>query len=166
MFAWQFAKAQHVAERNSWTPFVTMQNHYNLLYREEEREMLPLCVDLGVGVIPWSPLARGRLTRDWDETTTRTESDVFARSLYHDEDRAIVDAVASVAERRGVKRAEVALAWVSRQPGVVAPIVGVTRAEHLDDAIASLDVDLTDDDLTELEKPYTPRPVAGIEVRR
>jgi aryl-alcohol dehydrogenase (NADP+) len=166
MFAWQFAKAQHVAERNGWTPFVTMQNHYNLLYREEEREMLPLCADLGVGVIPWSPLARGRLTRDWDATTARTESDVFGKSLYHEEDRAIVDAVASIAERRGVGRAQVALAWLSRQPTVVAPIVGVTRADHLDDAIASLDVDLTDDEAAELEKPYTPRPVAGIEVRR
>jgi 1-deoxyxylulose-5-phosphate synthase len=166
MFAWQFAKAQHVAERNGWTPFVTMQNHYNLLYREEEREMLPLCADLGVGVIPWSPLARGRLTRDWDTSTARTESDVFAKSLYHDEDKAIVDAVASIAERRGASRAGVALAWLSRQPTVVAPIVGVTRTEHLDDAIASLDVDLTSDEAAELEKPYTPRPIAGIEVRR
>jgi aryl-alcohol dehydrogenase (NADP+) len=166
MFAWQFAKAQHAAERNGWTPFVTMQNHYNLLYREEEREMLPLCADLGVGVIPWSPLARGRLTRDWDTTTARAESDVFGKSLYHEEDRAIVDAVASIAERRRVSRAGVALAWLSRQPTVVAPIVGVTRAEHLDDAIASLDVDLTDDEAAELEKPYTPRPIAGIEVRR
>jgi aryl-alcohol dehydrogenase-like predicted oxidoreductase len=166
MFAWQFAKAQHVAERHGWTPFVTMQNHYNLLYREEEREMLPLCADLGVGVIPWSPLARGRLTRDWDTTTARTETDVFANSLYHDEDRAIVDAVASVAERRGVSRAQVALAWLARQPTVVAPIVGVTRAEHLDDAIGSIAVELTDDEAAELEKPYTPRPIAGIEVRR
>jgi 1-deoxyxylulose-5-phosphate synthase len=166
MFAWQFAKAQHVAERNGWTPFVTMQNHYNLLYREEEREMLPLCADLGVGVIPWSPLARGRLTRDWDTSTARTESDVFAKSLYHDEDKAIVDAVASIAERRGASRAGVALAWLSRQPTVAAPIVGVTRTEHLDDAIGSLDVDLTDDEAAELEKPYTPRPIAGIEVRR
>src|SRR5262245_8889329 len=113
MFAWQFAKAQHIAERHGWTPFVTMQNHYNLLYREEEREMLPLCADLGVGVIPWSPLARGRLTRDWDTTTARTETDVFAQSLYHDEDRAIVDGVASIAERRGVSRAQIALAWLS-----------------------------------------------------
>jgi 1-deoxyxylulose-5-phosphate synthase len=166
MFAWQFANAQHIAERHGWTPFVTMQNHYNLLYREEEREMLPLCADLGVGVIPWSPLARGRLTRDWETTTARTETDVFAHSLYHDEDRAIVDAVASIAERRGVRRAQVALAWLSRQPTVVAPIVGVTRAEHLDDAIASLAVELTDDEAAELEKPYTPRPFAGIEVRR
>jgi aryl-alcohol dehydrogenase (NADP+) len=166
MFAWQFAKAQHVAERNGWTQFVTMQNHYNLLYREEEREMLPLCADLGVGVIPWSPLARGRLTRDWDATTARAESDAFGQSLYHEEDRAIVDAVASVAERRGVSRAQVALAWLMRQPTVVAPIVGVTRAEHLDDAIAALEVELTDDEAAELEKPYTPRPIAGIEVRR
>jgi aryl-alcohol dehydrogenase (NADP+) len=111
-------------------------------------------------------LARGRLTRDWDTSTARTESDVFAKSLYHDEDKAIVDAVASIAERRGASRAGIALAWLSRQPTVVAPIVGVTRSEHLDDAIASLDVDLTDDEATELEKPYTPRPIAGIEVRR
>jgi aryl-alcohol dehydrogenase-like predicted oxidoreductase len=166
MYAWQFSKAQYTAERHGWTRFVSMQNHYNLLYREEEREMLPLCADLGVGVIPWSPLARGRLTRDWDTTTARAESDVFGKSLYHEEDRAIVDAVASIAERRRVSRAGVALAWLSRQPTVVAPIVGVTRAEHLDDAIASLDVDLTDDEAAELEKPYTPRPIAGIEVRR
>ena len=165
-FAWQFAKAQHVAERNGWTPFATMQNHYNLLYREEEREMLPLCADLGVGVIPWSPLARGRLTRDWDTTTARTESDAFGKILYHEEDRAIVDAVASIAARRSVSRAGVALAWLSRQPTVVAPIVGVTRAEHLEDAIASLDVDLTDDEAAELEKPYTIRPISGIDVRR
>jgi aryl-alcohol dehydrogenase (NADP+) len=166
MYAWQFAKAQHVADRNGWTPFVTMQNHYNLLYREEEREMLPLCVDLGVAVIPWSPLARGLLTRDWDAATTRAETDEFAKVLYFEEDRAIVDAVAAVAEQRGVSRAQIALAWITRQPAVVAPIVGVTRAEHLDDAIASLDVELTDAEAAELEKPYTPRPVAGIEVRR
>jgi 1-deoxyxylulose-5-phosphate synthase len=166
MYAWQFAKAQHLAERHGWTPFVTMQNHYNLLYREEEREMLPLCADLGVGVIPWSPLARGRLTREWDATTARTETDEFGRSLYQPDDRVIVDAVAGIADRRGVSRAQVALAWLLRQPTVVAPIVGVTRVEHLDDALASLSLELTDDEVAELEKPYTPRPVSGIDVRR
>jgi 1-deoxyxylulose-5-phosphate synthase len=166
MYAWQFAKAQHLAERHGWTPFVTMQNHYNLLYREEEREMLPLCADLGVGVIPWSPLARGRLTREWDATTARTETDEFGRSLYQPDDRVIVDAVAGIADRRGVTRAQVALAWLRREPAVVAPIVGVTRAEHLDQAVASLSLELTDDEAAELEKPYTTRPVTGIDVRR
>ena len=161
MYAWQFAKAQHVAERHGWTPFVTMQNHYNLLHREEEREMLPLCADLGVAAIPWSPLARGRLTRDWDATTARAETDEFGRSLYQPDDRVIVDAVAAIADRRGVSRAQIALAWVSRHPTVVAPIFGVTRAEHIDDAVASLAVELTDDEVAELEKPYTPRPVVG-----
>jgi aryl-alcohol dehydrogenase-like predicted oxidoreductase len=161
MYAWQFAKAQHLAERHGWTPFVTMQNHYNLLHREEEREMLPLCADLGVGVIPWSPLARGRLTRDWDATTARTETDEFGRTLYQPDDRVIVDAVAGIADRRGVSRAQIALAWVSRHPTVVAPIVGVTRAEHIDDAVASLSIELTEDEAAELEKPYTPRPVVG-----
>jgi aryl-alcohol dehydrogenase (NADP+) len=161
MYAWQFSKAQYLAERHGWTPFVTMQNHYNLLHREEEREMLPLCADLGVGVIPWSPLARGRLTRDWDATTARTETDEFGRTLYQPDDRVIVDAVAGIADRRGVSRAQVALAWLLRQPTVAAPIVGVTRAEHIDDAVASLAVELTDDEAAELEKPYTPRPVVG-----
>jgi 1-deoxyxylulose-5-phosphate synthase len=166
MFAWQFSKAQYLAERHGWTPFVTMQNHYNLLYREEEREMLPLCEDLGVGVIPWSPLARGRLTRDWDTTTARTETDEFGRSLYQPDDRVIVDAVAGIADRRGVTRAQVALAWLRRESTVVAPIVGVTKAEHLEEAVASLSLELTDDEAAELEKPYTTRPVTGIDVRR
>src|SRR5215216_2898244 len=122
MFVWQFAKAQHVAERNGWTPFVSMQNHYNLVYREEEREMIPLCIDQGVGVIPWSPLARGFLTRPWDTTTARSQTDNFGRSLYSDDDRRIVDAVAKTAESRGISRAQVALAWLLRQPAVTAPI--------------------------------------------
>ena len=161
MYAWQFSKAQYTARLNGWTPFATMQNHYNLLHREEEREMLPLCADLGVGVIPWSPLARGRLTRDWDATTERSETDDFGRSLYGDADREIVDAVARVAEARGVSRAQVALAWVSRHPTVAAPIVGATKPEHIDDAVASLAITLTDDEVKELETPYTPRAIVG-----
>jgi 1-deoxyxylulose-5-phosphate synthase len=163
MWAWQFAKALHVADAHGWTRFVTMQNHYNLLYREEEREMLPLCVDEGVGVIPWSPLARGRLTRAWDEATHRSGLDQFGRSLYQqpDSDRQVVDAVGKVAEARGVPRAQVALAWVLSRPGVAAPIVGATRLEHLTDAVAAVDLRLDDDEVAELEAPYTPHPVAG-----
>jgi aryl-alcohol dehydrogenase-like predicted oxidoreductase len=161
MFAWQFAKAQYTAERNGWTRFVSMQNHYNLLNREEEREMLPLCVDQGVGVIPWSPLARGRLTRPWDEATARTESDVFGRTLYVDEDRAIVDAVAQVADARGVSRAQVALAWVLQRPGITAPIVGATKPQHLEDALAAVDLSLSPDEVERLQKPYTVRHVVG-----
>ncbi|GAA3739785.1 aryl-alcohol dehydrogenase (NADP+) [Spinactinospora alkalitolerans] len=161
MYAWQFAKALRVAERNGWTRFATMQNHYNLLYREEEREMLPLCADAGVGVIPWSPLARGRLTRDWGTATARTETDEFGKTLYRDDDRAIVEAVAKVADERGVSRAQVALAWVSRHPAVTAPIVGATEPHHLDDAIASLSLELTDEEAAMLEGPYTAREVRG-----
>jgi len=161
MYAWQFAKAQHVADLGGWTRFVSMQNHYNLLYREEEREMLPLCEDQGVGVIPWSPLARGRLTRDWDTETARTETDEFGGSLYRDEDKAVVDTVAAVAERRGVPRAQVALAWLLHQPVVTAPIVGVTKPQHLADAVAAVDLELSDDELEELGSGYTPHAVAG-----
>jgi 1-deoxyxylulose-5-phosphate synthase len=161
MYAWQFAKALYTADLGGWTRFSTMQNHYNLLHREEEREMLPLCADQGVGVIPWSPLARGRLARDWDATTARTETDEFGKTLYQDGDKQIVDAVAEVAEARGVRRAPVALAWVLRNPVVTAPIVGMGRPQHLEDALAALAIDLTDDEVARLEKPYTPRPVAG-----
>jgi aryl-alcohol dehydrogenase (NADP+) len=161
MWAWQFAKAQQIAERNGWTRFVTMQNHYNLLYREEEREMLPLCADQGIGVIPWSPLARGKLTRDWDESTTRAETDEFGKLLYTDTDRVIVDRVAQVAAARGVPRAQIALAWVLRNPVITAPIVGTTKPHHLDDALAALRIDLTDDEVKQLEEPYTPHEVAG-----
>ena len=161
MWAWQFAKAQHVAERNGWTRFVSMQDHYNLLQREEEREMLPLCLDQGVGVIPWSPLARGRLTRDWDATTARSSSDEFGRRLYSDDDRRIVDAVAKTAESRGIPRAQVALAWLLRQPAVTAPIVGATKPEHLEDAIAAVGVTLSDEEAAQLEEPYTTREPAG-----
>jgi aryl-alcohol dehydrogenase (NADP+) len=161
MYAWQFAKMQHVAEANGWTPFVTMQDHYNLLYREEEREMLPLCVDQGVGVIPWSPLARGRLARDWDATTARSETDEFGRVLYRDEDRLIVEAVAKLAAERGVGRAQVALAWLLRHPAVDAPIVGATKPEHLAEAVASVELELTDDEVAGLEAPYEPHAIAG-----
>ncbi|MCW2844865.1 MAG: alcohol dehydrogenase [Nocardioides sp.] len=161
MFAWQFAKAQHVAETHGWTKFVSMQNHYNLIYREEEREMLPLCADQGVGVIPWSPLARGRLTRPWDASTARAETDEFGASLYRDEDRATVETVAAVAERRGVSPAQVALAWLMAQPVVSSPIVGVTRPAHLDDAVAAVDLELNDDELAELGAGYVPHAVAG-----
>ena len=162
MWAWQFAKAQHVAERNGWTKFVTMQNHYNLLYREEEREMLPLCADQGVGVIPWSPLARGRVTRDWDETTNRSETDQFGKTLYGTANREIVDAVAIIAKERGVSRAQVALAWVAKHPTVSAPIVGVTKMAQLDDAVASVELTLTADEIRALEAPYTPQPIQGM----
>jgi len=161
MASWQFAQALYTADLNGWTRFVSMQDHYNLLYREEEREMLPLCLDQGIGVIPWSPLARGRLTRDWDDATARSETDAFGRSLYAEGDRAVVDAVAAVAGERGVPRAQVALAWVAGRPGVTAPIVGATRLEHLDDAVAALDLELTDDELARLESPYRPHEVAG-----
>jgi aryl-alcohol dehydrogenase-like predicted oxidoreductase len=161
MYAWQFAKMQHAAERNGWTRFVSMQNHYNLIYREEEREMLPLCLDQGVGVIPWSPLARGRLTRPWDTATTRSETDEFGASLYRDGDRSVVDTVLAVAERRGVSPARVALAWLLAQPAVTSPIVGVTRSEHLDDAVAAVDLRLSDDEIAELGAGYLPHPIAG-----
>ena len=161
MWAWQFAKAQHVAELNGWTKFATMQNHYNLLYREEEREMLPLCADQGVGVIPWSPLARGALTRDPESSTARQETDEFGKTLYGTANSEIAQEVAAIAAERGVSRAQVALAWVSRHPAVTAPIVGVTKPHHLDDAVASLDLTLTDDEVRRLEAPYTAQPVQG-----
>ncbi len=161
MYAWQFAKAQYTADLGGWTRFVSMQDHYNLLYREEEREVLPFCEDQGIGVLPWSPLARGRLTRDWDEATTRSESDEFARKLYGEGDREVVEAVAEVAGRRGVPRAQVALAWLLAKPAVTSPIVGVTKLEHLQDAVAAVDLELTDEELEELEAPYRPHAVAG-----
>ncbi|MBV9097401.1 MAG: aldo/keto reductase [Frankiaceae bacterium] len=161
MHAWQFTKALYLADRHGWTRFVSMQNHYNLLYREEEREMLPLCREEGVGVIPWSPLARGRLARPWDETTERSQSDEFGKTLYDESDRAIVDAVGEIAEKRGVARAQVALAWLLAQPGVTAPIVGATKPHHLADAIAALDVRLDDDELASLAAPYRPHEVRG-----
>jgi aryl-alcohol dehydrogenase-like predicted oxidoreductase len=161
MWAWQFAKAQHVAETHGWTRFVSMQDHYNLLNREEEREMLPLCLDQGVGVIPWSPLARGKLTRPWGETSTRSETDEFGKRLYRDEDKAIVDRVREVAEGRGVPAAQVALAWVSRHPAVSAPIVGTTKPHHLTDAVESVSLTLSDEEVARLEEPYAPHEVVG-----
>jgi aryl-alcohol dehydrogenase-like predicted oxidoreductase len=161
MYAWQFAKAQYTADLGGWTRFVSMQNHYNLIYREEEREMLPFCLDQGVGVLPWSPLARGRLTRDWDVTTARAETDERGKSLYRDEDRRVVEKVADVAERRGLSRAQVSLAWLLAQPAVTSPIVGVTKRQHLDDAVAAVDVELSEDELAELEEPYEPHAIAG-----
>jgi aryl-alcohol dehydrogenase-like predicted oxidoreductase len=161
MSAWQFTKALYLADLHGWTRFVAMQDHYNLLYREEEREMLPLCADQGVGVIPWSPLARGKLTRPWDETTTRKETDDFGQSLYRDEDRAIVERVLEVAAKRDLPPAQVALAWLLRNPVVTSPIVGVTKQSHLADAIAAVDVELDADDVAYLEEPYAPHTVAG-----
>jgi aryl-alcohol dehydrogenase-like predicted oxidoreductase len=164
MFAWQFAKALHTSERHQLTRFVSMQNHLNLLYREEEREMLPLCQDEGIGVIPWSPLARGRLTRPWGETTARTETDEFGTKLYDrtvDADRAVAEAVAQVAARRGVPMAQVALAWVAGKPGVTAPIVGASKVQHIDDAVAALGLQLTSDEVAALEAPYIPHAIAG-----
>ena len=161
MWAWQFAKAQHVAEQHGWTKFVTMQNHYNLVYREEEREMLPLCIDQGVGVIPWSPLARGLLTRDVSSNTSRSETDEFGKTLYGTANTEIIERVAEIAAQRGVSRAQIALAWVAHHPAVTAPIVGATKQHHLDDAIASINIVLTDDEVRALEAPYTPQPVSG-----
>jgi aryl-alcohol dehydrogenase-like predicted oxidoreductase len=164
MHAWQFACALAIAERHGWSRFVSMQNLVNLLYREEEREMLPLCAAEGVGVIPWSPQARGRLTRDWSITSTRSETDesvgrLFAKSA--DADRRVVDRVAEVAAARGVSRAQVALAWLLSKPVITAPIVGATRLQHLDDAIASVTVKLSGDEVASLEEPYVPHAVVG-----
>jgi aryl-alcohol dehydrogenase (NADP+) len=161
MWAWQFSKALHLAGEHGWHRFVSMQDHYNLLNREEEREMLPLCADQGIGVIPWSPLARGRLTRDWDESTARSETDAFGQRLYTEGDRAIVDRVAEIAGQRGISRAQVALAWMLAKPVVTAPIVGVTKDHHLDDAVAAVDVQLSEEEISRLEEPYTPHAVAG-----
>ncbi|MFF2095905.1 aldo/keto reductase [Streptomyces sp. NPDC058202] len=161
MYAWEFSKMQYTAALHGWTKFVSMQNHYNLLYREEEREMLPLCADQGVGVLPWSPLARGRLTRGWDTATERSRNDDFGRKLYQEGDREIVDAVARIAADRGVPRARVALAWLLGRSTVTAPIVGATKPSHIDDAVAALDVELTDKETEQLEQPYAPREISG-----
>ncbi|MFT5173999.1 MAG: aryl-alcohol dehydrogenase-like predicted oxidoreductase [Gammaproteobacteria bacterium] len=163
MFAWQFSKALYTAELRGWSKFVSMQNHYNLLNREEEREMLPLCADQGIGVIPWSPLARGRLTRDWDTATERTSRDNGVNTLYDSApgDRTIVERVAKIATQREVSRAQIALAWMLSKPVVTAPVVGATRMLHLDEAIAALDLQLTDEEIAQLEEPYVPHPVKG-----
>jgi aryl-alcohol dehydrogenase-like predicted oxidoreductase len=166
MFSWQFAKAQYVAEKNGWTKFVSMQNHYNLIYREEEREMIPLCQDQGVGVIPWSPLARGVLagnrSRGGDRHTTRSSTDPFTDYLYDQPtDFDVVDQAQAVAATRGVPTAQVALAWLLAKPGVTAPIVGSTKPTHLQDALAAEQLTLSADEVASLEKPYVPHPVLG-----
>ncbi|HEY1782741.1 MAG TPA: aldo/keto reductase [Roseiarcus sp.] len=164
MAAWQLARALYVADRHGWTRFATMQDHLNLLYREEEREMLPLCRAEGIGVIPWSPMARGRLTRNWDETSDRQETDEFGKTLYTrtlESDRMVIERVAAVAKARGVPRAQVALAWLLQKPEVSAPIIGASKLQHLDDAVASLSLKLTPKEIVTLEEPYTPHPVAG-----
>ena len=165
MFAWQFAKAQHAAQHHGFTRFVSMQNHYNLVYREEEREMVPLCIDQGVGVIPWSPLARGLLagtrTRDGSKLTARAQNDPFGDSLYNEADFAVVDRVVEVAGERNVAPAQVALAWLLHKPGVTAPIVGATKLGHVEDAIAAEQLDLAANDISRLEEPYLPHRVLG-----
>ena len=161
MYAWQFAKAQYTADLGGWTRFVSMQDHYNLLYREEEREVLPFCADQGIGVLPWSPLARGRLTRDWEESTTRSESDAFAQQLYDEGDRDVVESLAEVARRRELPRAQVALAWLLAKPAVTSPIVGMTKPEHLQDAVAAVDVELSEAEIEELEAAYRPHGITG-----
>ncbi|HEY3458656.1 MAG TPA: aldo/keto reductase [Bryobacteraceae bacterium] len=162
MYAWQFAKALYLADRHGWTRFASMQNHYNLIVREEEREMLPLCAAEGIGVIPWSPLARGRLTRDWEETTSRAETDQVSKRLYTktaEADRCVTESVAAVAAKRGVPRAQVALAWVLRNPVVTAPIVGASKPQHLEDAVAALSLALTSEEITALEDNYIPHTI-------
>ena len=166
MYAWQFAKALYLAERHGWTRFVSMQNHYNLVYREEEREMLPLCRSEGIGVIPWSPLARGFLSgnrrRQDRGETTRAQTDDFAHKLYYDDtDFQIVDRVVELASLRGVAPAQIALAWLLHQPGITAPIIGASKMQHLEQAVAALDITLDDRDRTLLESPYKPHPVLG-----
>jgi 1-deoxyxylulose-5-phosphate synthase len=164
MYTWQFAKALAVARQRGWTPFVSMQNFYNLLYREEEREMLPLCADAGIGVIPWSPLARGRLARPWQDETPRTKADPYAKLLFaaaEESNRKIVEQVIAIAEARGVPRAQVAVAWLAQKSVVTAPIIGASKLQHLDDAVAGLELKLTSEEILQLEAPYVPRPVAG-----
>jgi len=164
MYAWQFLKAQHAAEKHGWTKFVSMQNLVNLLYREEEREMLPLCKEDGIGVIPWSPFAKGILTRDWNEETARSSNDPVGTRMadsMQESDREIVGKVADIAAERGISKAQVALAWVLQKSEVTAPIVGATKPHHLEDAVAALDVKLTDEELAALEAPYVPHQIWG-----
>jgi len=165
MHAWQFTKALYLADLHGWTRFVSMQNHYNLLYREEEREMIPLCQSEGIGVIPWSPLARGRLARPWQsEHTKRYETDQFGKSMYsqtEEADRKVVDRLGQVAEQRGVPRAQLALTWLLSKPVITSPIVGATKPHHLQDAVAALSLRLTPDEIASLEEPYAPHPVLG-----
>lgn len=164
MYAWQFAKAQEVARRNSWTPFVSMQNHLNLLYREEEREMIPMCADQGVGLLPWSPLARGKLARPVGESSVRNDTDVTSRQLFaatEEADNRVIRVVEKIARNRGLPMAQIALAWVLNKPGVSAPIIGASRIEQMDDAIAALQIQLTEEEITALEKEYIPHGIAG-----
>lgn len=167
MFAWQLCKALYLADRHGWTRFVSMQNYYNLLYREEEREMMGLCREEGIGVIPWSPLARGRLARPWESepSTQRARTDEFGRILYgktQDADRIVVERVGQLAEAKGLPRAQVALAWLLHKPGVTSPIVGATKPNHLEDAVAALTIKLTPEEIASLEEPYLPHPVLGM----
>jgi 1-deoxyxylulose-5-phosphate synthase len=166
MYAWQFAKAQRVAERHRWTPFVSMQNHYNLLYREEEREMIPQCIDQGVGIIPWSPLARGFLAgtraRGGERRTSRANTDALQNKLYgRPDDFDVIDRVVEIGDARGVPPAQVALAWLLHKPGVTAPIVGATKLGHIEDALAATKLALSPDEIARLEEPYLPHPVLG-----
>jgi aryl-alcohol dehydrogenase-like predicted oxidoreductase len=166
MWAWQLAQALYLADAHGWTRFVSMQNHYNLLYREEEREMMPLCKEQGIGVIPWSPLARGRLTRPWDHknATPREGTDVFGNSMYErtaDADQAVVKRVSEIASARGIPMAQVALAWQFSKPYITSPIIGATKPHHLDDAVAAVDVQLSTDEIAKLEEPYIPHPILG-----
>ena len=163
MFAWQFCKALYVADMHGWTRFATMQDHYNLLHREEEREMLPLCAAEKIAVLPWSPLARGRLARAWDETTQRLQTDQYGKKLYAaaESDRRVVERVGEIAQKRGVPRAEIALAWLLHKPVVTAPIVGASKQQHLNDAIAALSLKLSTEEIAALEEPYVPHPVVG-----
>lgn len=167
MYAWEFLKANQIAEKNGWTKFVSMQNHYNLMYREEEREMLPLCKVEKIAVIPWCPLASGRLARDWDASTHRTKIDVISKGLYTPtagQDKKVFDRLTEVANKRGVPRAQVALAWLLHKETVTAPIVGTTKISHIKDAVAALSVKLTHEEIALLEEPYVPHPVIGVEV--
>jgi aryl-alcohol dehydrogenase-like predicted oxidoreductase len=165
MYAWQFTKALYLADRHGWTRFVSMQNHYNLLYREEEREMMPLCQAEGIGVLPWSPLARGRLARPWQtENTKRFETDQFGKTMYsktEEADRKVVHRLGEIAEKRGVSRAQLALAWMLSKPFLTSPIVGATKPHHLTDAVAALSLRLTPEEIASLEEVYTPHPVLG-----
>lgn len=166
MYAWQFAKALFTAERHGWTRFVSMQDHLNLLHREEEREMLPLCADQGIAVLPWSPLARGRLTREADTSSPRQDSDAVGKKLYaaiDDADRAVIAAVGQIAQQRGVPRAQVALAWVLQKPGVTAPIIGAAKPQHLEDAVAALSLNLSRSEIEQLESAYRPHEIVGFE---
>ena len=166
MYAWQFCQALYLADLNGWTRFVSMQNHYNLIYREEEREMMGLCKAEGIGVLPWSPLARGKLSRPWETepSTSRGATDAFGKSLYGktmEADHLVIDQVEQIAKQKGISQSQVALAWMLRNPLVTAPIIGASKPNHLEDAVAALDVKLSDEDIQQLEAPYQPHPVLG-----